>query len=162
MKCTVAEVKRSYREEKMVAEREMEPLTYHLYRVPSFYLTPLFLAASVPANVVTIGSLLVALFLPAVAFLGGKSAYLYVAFLAYVFVMLDTIDGNVARMTGTADCIIRAMPTADSEACRPPNAEYAVHLFQWHGVHLFWETGISGRHGLDSVDGILRNPWELL
>ena len=32
-------------------------------------------------------------------------------------------------------CIIRPMPTSDSEACRPPVPTDVGHLFRWHVVH---------------------------
>jgi hypothetical protein len=61
--------------------------------------------------------------------------------------------------SGTAwGCIIRAMPTIDSDGCRPPVLGHAVHAFRWHGVQFFGDTGIGGRLGLESVDGMLRNP----
>jgi hypothetical protein len=36
-------------------------------------------------------------------------------------------------------CIIRAMPTIDSDGCRPPVPGYADHSFRQHGVPLFLE-----------------------
>jgi len=57
-------------------------------------------------------------------------------------------------------CVIQAMPTGESAGCRPPVTGHADHLFRWHGVRFFGDTGISGRLGLDSVDGMVRNPWE--
>jgi hypothetical protein len=32
-------------------------------------------------------------------------------------------------------CVIRAMPTGDSDGCRPPVPGHADHVFQSHGVH---------------------------
>ena len=55
------------------------------------------------------------------------------------------------------DCIIRAMPTIDSDGCRPPVPDHADHLFRSHGVQFFRGAGIGGRLGSDSVDGMLRN-----
>ena len=50
------------------------------------------------------------------------------------------------------ECIIRAMPTIDSDRCRPPVLDHAVHPFRWHGVQFFRDTGISGRHAPESGD----------
>jgi hypothetical protein len=55
-------------------------------------------------------------------------------------------------------CVIQAMPTIDSDGCRPPIPGRADHQFRRHGVHFFWHIGIGGRHRLDSVGGMLRNP----
>jgi hypothetical protein len=48
------------------------------------------------------------------------------------------------------DCIIWAMPTIDSDGCRPP--------VPTHGVQFFLEAGIGGRLASESVDGMLRDP----
>jgi len=52
-------------------------------------------------------------------------------------------------------CIIRAMPTSESDGCRPSVPGYADHLFRRHGVHFFGETGISGRHAPESLGAYL-------
>jgi hypothetical protein len=49
------------------------------------------------------------------------------------------------------------MPTIDSDGCRPPVPGYADHLFRQQGVQFFRNTGIGGRLGLESVDGMLQN-----
>jgi FMN phosphatase YigB (HAD superfamily) len=56
------------------------------------------------------------------------------------------------------DCIIRPMPTIDSDGCRPRVPGHADHSFRQHGVHFFPDAGIGGRLVLDSVDGMPRNP----
>ena len=55
-------------------------------------------------------------------------------------------------------CVIQAIPTIDSDGCRPPVPGRADHQFRRHGVHFFRDIGIGGRHRLDSVGGMLRNP----
>jgi hypothetical protein len=57
-----------------------------------------------------------------------------------------------------AYCIIRPMPTIDSDGCRPPIPGHADHLFRQQGVQFFRNTGIGGRLSLESVDGMLQNP----
>jgi hypothetical protein len=54
-------------------------------------------------------------------------------------------------------CIIRSMPTIDSDGCRPPVLDDAVHSFRWHDVQFFRGTGTGGRLGSESVDDMLRN-----
>jgi hypothetical protein len=50
------------------------------------------------------------------------------------------------------------MLTIDSDGCRPPVPGHADHLFRQHGVQFFRNTGNGGRLGLESVDGMLRDP----
>jgi hypothetical protein len=50
------------------------------------------------------------------------------------------------------------MPTIDSDGCRPPNPGRADHLLRQQGVQFFGNSGIGGRLGLESVDGMLQNP----
>jgi hypothetical protein len=54
-------------------------------------------------------------------------------------------------------CIIRAMPTIDSDGCRPLVLDHAVHSFRWHDVQFFLDAGIGGRLGSESVDDMFRN-----
>ncbi len=49
-----------------------------------------------------------------------------------------------------ADHRFRWMPSTCSDPCRP--------VVPTHGVQFFWNVGIGGRHGLESVDGMLQNP----
>ena len=55
-------------------------------------------------------------------------------------------------------CIIRAMPTIDSDGCRPSVLSHADHPFRWDGAQFFQDAGIGGRLDSESVDGMLRNP----
>jgi len=55
-------------------------------------------------------------------------------------------------------CIIRAIPTIDSDGCRPPIPGHADHLLRQHGVQFVRSSGIGGCLGSVSVDGMLRNP----
>jgi hypothetical protein len=51
----------------------------------------------------------------------------------------------------TAYCIIRVMPTIDSDGCRPPVLGHAVHPFRWHGVQFFGAP--------ESVVALVRDRW---
>ena len=72
--------------------------------------------------------------------------------------MLLRILSHLAEIRGLVDlseCIIRAMPTKNSDGCRPPVLSHAGHLFRQHGVQFFRDTGIGGHLGSESVDGML-------
>ncbi|MEW6231808.1 MAG: methyltransferase domain-containing protein, partial [Chloroflexota bacterium] len=58
----------------------------------------------------------------------------------------NTFDGiwACASFLHVPKCIIRPMPTSDSDGCRPPIPGHADHLFRWHGVHFLGDTGIRG------------------
>ncbi|MEW6233587.1 MAG: HepT-like ribonuclease domain-containing protein, partial [Chloroflexota bacterium] len=58
------------------------------------------------------------------------------------FVRDDKTSSAVVRKLEV--CIIRPMPTSDSDGCRPPIPGHADHLFRWHGVHFLGDTGIRG------------------
>jgi hypothetical protein len=55
-------------------------------------------------------------------------------------------------------CMFRSMPTIDSDGCRPLVPGHADHPFQRHVDHFSELIGIGGRHRLDSVDDMIRNP----
>jgi hypothetical protein len=72
---------------------------------------------------------------------------------SYGWVFLDARPSSASNK-----CIIRAMPTIDSDGCRPPIPGHADHRFRQHDVQFFRNTGIGGRLELESVDGMLQNP----
>ena len=101
MKYTAADIKRSYNKEK-IAKDKKNLVGYLVYRPISFYLTPIFLTVSLSANAVSLIGLFLSLSLPVVSVFGGAFAYLYVALLSFSCVVLDYVDGNVARTTGSS------------------------------------------------------------
>ena len=101
MKYSVSEVKNSFCGERLQRELKTNLLGYLTYRQLSFYLTPVFLALSVPATVVTLVTLPVCVLLPVAAIVGGKFGFLYVALLSFTYHLLDYVDGNIARITGS-------------------------------------------------------------
>ena len=78
---------------------------YSIYRPISFYLTPVFLKCRISANVVTLIGLLISLLFPVVSIFGGEFAYLYVALLAFSYLILDCVDGNISRITGSSSAL---------------------------------------------------------
>jgi phosphatidylglycerophosphate synthase len=69
-----------------------------LYRPLSFVLTPLFVRLGIGATTVTVVALALVLCLPALALRGSV---LQVGLVAIVIAVLDCVDGNIARATGT-------------------------------------------------------------
>ncbi len=95
----LAEVRASYSPEKAAEEKRSEFLAYLIYRPLSFFLTPLFLAAGLSADAVTLAMFAGAAALPVVAWWGGAHAYLGVVAIALGLQVLDCVDGNIARVT---------------------------------------------------------------
>jgi phosphatidylglycerophosphate synthase len=96
---SVGALARAYAEgEKAAEERHSEWGLVLLYRPLAFLLAPLPLLLGVPATAVTLLSLLIALALPAVALRWGL---LPLALLAMLVLLLDCVDGTVARASGS-------------------------------------------------------------
>jgi phosphatidylglycerophosphate synthase len=98
MKNSIASIKNSYTE-KMIREKKISPFMSFIYRPLSFYPTQPFLLLAISANTVTLSGLILAICLPIVAILGGKFAFVYVSGIAFCCLLLDCIDGNIARVT---------------------------------------------------------------
>lgn len=98
---TVGEVAAAYRP-KFANELRTEWAIALLYRPVSFVVTPLFAACAVSPSAVTLLSLACALLLPGFALTGGASAWICVGALGIAFVVLDCVDGDLARVTGRA------------------------------------------------------------
>lgn len=99
---TTADVKRTYSPAKAREEWYGDWASALIYRPLSFLITPLFLSLSVSASAVTLISLILGLSLPLLALFGGTSGAWFVALLATLWVILDCVDGNIARVTGTS------------------------------------------------------------
>ena len=99
---SVADVKRSYSQAKAHEEWFGDWASALIYRPISFQVTPILIRLSVSATAVTIFSLLLGLSLPFLVLAGGRYAFAIVAVLATVWVILDCVDGNIARVTGSA------------------------------------------------------------
>jgi phosphatidylglycerophosphate synthase len=73
-----------------------------VYRRISFAVTPWFEAAGFSANSVTGLGLLCSLLLPLAALLLGPWDYVGVALLCFAYLVLDCVDGNLARLSGSS------------------------------------------------------------
>lgn len=92
-------VRASYTPEKAVDERRSEIIAHWVYRPLSFYVTPLFLRAGIPADGVTLGMLFLAAAMPALAAWGAAPAWAWVVVIGVALQVLDCVDGNIARVT---------------------------------------------------------------
>ena len=136
MKYTAADIKRSYSRDKMAKEKKLDPIGYLIYRRISFHLTPIFLTASLSANAVTLIGLFLCLLLPVVSVFGGAFAYLYVALLAFSCLVLDYIDGNIARTTGSSQPLGQYLDSFSGKV-------YWVLLYASIGLLLQYGKGLS-------------------
>jgi phosphatidylglycerophosphate synthase len=96
---TVADVRATYSLAKAREEWFGDWASALIYRPLSIFVTPLFLAAGFSARMVTLLSLAIGLALPLIARFGGPMGGFWVAGLATVWVVLDCVDGNIARVT---------------------------------------------------------------
>jgi len=85
---------------KAAEERATDPLAHWIYRPLSVWITPLFLALRISADGVTLLSIGVAAALPLAAWTGGWIGGMAVGAAALAFMVLDCVDGSVARVTG--------------------------------------------------------------
>ncbi len=117
-KYTVGDIRRSYTPAKARAEWYGDWASALIYRPLSFLLTPLFLLFSFSASMVTLLSLTLGLALPLIAIYGGREAVWIVVALATAWMILDCVDGNIARVTNTSSLIGRYFDTATDVAFR--------------------------------------------
>ena len=96
-------LRESYAKEKAQSERTREFFAYAIYRPLSFRITPFFIRSGLSANAVSAIALATALTMPLVAFLGLPGAWLWLAAAAVSCLVLDCVDGNIARAVGSED-----------------------------------------------------------
>ncbi len=90
----------AYRRDKR-AEELRDDWFYVLYRVFSWVTAPLLARLGVRPAAVTLTGALVALCLPWLAWRGGPQAWWMVGVGGFLFSVLDALDGDLARATGT-------------------------------------------------------------
>jgi len=83
----------------MVSERRNKVWLYYAGRLPSFYLTWIFLRLNISANQATYISLVIGLGSCIFLALGSYTLKLAGALLASLYLLLDCVDGNIARST---------------------------------------------------------------
>jgi phosphatidylglycerophosphate synthase len=89
------------------SEREMRTdfFVYALYRPISFAVTPAFLSIGATATNTTMLNLLLASLIPIVALLAPAQAYVGLALITFSCIVLDCVDGNIARATGSGSAL---------------------------------------------------------
>lgn len=89
------------------SEREMRTdfFVYAFYRPISFAVTPAFLSIGASATSVTMLNLLLASLMPLVALLAPAQAYIGLALITFSCIVLDCVDGNIARATGSGSAL---------------------------------------------------------
>jgi len=102
MRYNLADVRASYDAKKAREEWHGDWVSAAVYRPLSFFLTVPLLNLSVSASQVTLVGMAMAFALPLLALFAGGHAHVGVAVLAIGFVILDCVDGNIARVTATA------------------------------------------------------------
>ncbi len=99
---TLQDVRASYGPDKAREEWHGDWMSALLYRPLSFYLTVPLLALGASASQVTLLGLLCAFLCLPAAWLTGQAGYFAVGGLSLFFVILDCVDGNIARVTKSA------------------------------------------------------------
>ena len=99
---TSADVRRAYTPDKAWDERHNQWVVFFLVRPLTQRLAPLLVRAGISADTVTLAGLIVSLLLPALAWLPPSSASISVAAASLLFLILDCLDGDVARGSGKA------------------------------------------------------------
>ena len=99
LKYSVKNIRNSLIDDKLEKEIRTNIVGYWTYRQLSFIVTPVFLTCSFSALGVTMIGFLFSLLMPIAAFWGGRFAFLYVALLGFISLLLDHVDGNIARIT---------------------------------------------------------------
>ena len=89
------------------SEREMRAdfFVYALYRPISLAVTPAFLSIGATATAVTLLNLLLACLMPLIALIAPNQAYIALALITFFCIVLDCVDGNIARATGSGSAL---------------------------------------------------------
>lgn len=96
----LAEVRQSYTPEKRAEEKRSDFLAFLFYRPLSFFVTPFFLMLGISADAATAVGFGIAVAMPVAAWCLGSDASCWVALLGFSMMVLDCIDGNIARASG--------------------------------------------------------------
>jgi len=96
-KPSIREIRATYSQEKMVLERRHKIGLFYLGRFPSFYVAWVFLRLNISANQATLICIAVGLASSAFLALGSYVSKLIGALLVLLYLMLDCVDGNIAR-----------------------------------------------------------------
>ena len=86
-------------------ERRHDFFVYAIYRPLSFVVTPTFLGIGATATNVTVLNLVLACLMPVVAVAAPDRAHLWLALITLSCIVLDCVDGNIARATGSTSAL---------------------------------------------------------
>ena len=98
-------LKHLYAGPKSARELRADFFVYALYRPISFAVTPAFLTIGATATNVTVLNLILASLMPLVALLAPDQAYVGLALITFACIVLDCVDGNIARATNSASAL---------------------------------------------------------
>jgi phosphatidylglycerophosphate synthase len=98
-KVSLKDIRATYPSEKMAWEKRNKVWLYYAGRLPSFYVTWLFLRLNISANQATYICLVTGLASCIFLALGSYILKLTGAILASLYLLLDCVDGNIARYT---------------------------------------------------------------
>lgn len=96
-KVSIKDIRATYSKDKMLSERRNKVWLYYAGRLPSFYLTWIFLRLNISANQATYICLVIGLGSCIFLALGSYTLKLAGALLAALYLLLDCVDGNIAR-----------------------------------------------------------------
>jgi phosphatidylglycerophosphate synthase len=96
----LAEIRQTHPPEKRADEKRSDFFAFLIYRPVSFLVTPLFLLLGFSADGVTAIGFGIAVAMPAAAWIFGAGAAGWVAGLGVAMMVLDCVDGSIARVTG--------------------------------------------------------------
>lgn len=141
-KVSIRDIRATYSKDKMVSERRNKVWLYYAGRLPSFYLTWVFLRLNISANQATYICLVIGLGSCIFLALGSYTLKLAGSLLASLYLLLDCVDGNIARSTKSSSPYGKFIDAS---------ASYVISsfLFMSIGLGVFTNTGSSF---------LLRNP----
>ena len=99
---TIADIRKSFSAEKARDELYGDWASALIYRPISFWVSPILIRLSIGATPVTIFMLVLALSLPVLAAVLGPPAHAAIGIAAFACMVLDCVDGNIARVTKTS------------------------------------------------------------
>ena len=101
---SLKEIEQSLAGEKLEKELRTNIVGYWVYRKLSYPITWIFIFTGISANIVTLIGLLISIALPIMAVIANDFAYLIVGLFSFLGLLLDHVDGNIARVTkGSSD-----------------------------------------------------------
>ena len=101
MNYTYKDIIESYTDYKRLSDKNSHFILYHIYRPLSFPVTWLFLKLKFSANSITLITILISVALPFLLISETVKLKFVAGVLMFFYLLLDCVDGNVARVTNT-------------------------------------------------------------